>query len=185
MATRSALTWSPASVGGKSAAESGLANRPERPSTAGPSMWASTSTTRATTIYQKLLGGSSSNRLSSPTRRPRGNRPARAPRQVMELLARLQEQTAVGIFGGHRFPRARPRSAPENRLLPWTCVEIKISRRVRAASSRRPPRHRRDAWLISTQPCTLKKFKSVWKPSQHGPKSHLMGLPFQGRLVLC
>ena len=37
------------------------------------------------------------------------------------------------------------------------CVEIKILRRVRAALSRRPPRHRRDAcshpthWLISTQ----------------------------------
>ena len=46
-----------------------------------------------------------------------------------------------------------------------TCVEIKILRRVRAESSRRPPRHRRDAcsiaypthWLICAQvPCDKK-----------------------------
>ena len=30
----------------------------------------------------------------------------------------------------------------------WTCVEIKILRRARAESSRRPPRHRRDACSI-------------------------------------
>ena len=45
------------------------------------------------------------------------------------------------------------------------CVEIKILRHVCAESSRRPPRHRRDAcsmaypthWLISTQVLTLKQ----------------------------
>ena len=32
-----------------------------------------------------------------------------------------------------------------------SCVEIKISRRVRAESSRRPPRHRRDACSMAWQ----------------------------------
>ena len=54
-------------------------------------------------------------------------------------------------------------------LMVDTCVEIKILRRVRAESPRRPPRHRRDAcsmarcrflvhptrWLISTQNATI------------------------------
>ena len=35
--------------------------------------------------------------------------------------------------------------APGEKLIVDTCVEIKILRRVRAESSRRPPRHRRDA----------------------------------------
>ena len=41
--------------------------------------------------------------------------------------------------------------------MPATCVEIQILRRVRAESSRTPPRHRREHpthWLISTQPAT-------------------------------
>ena len=40
MAISSALTWSPASVGGKSAAESELANRPSGSSTSSDAIWA-------------------------------------------------------------------------------------------------------------------------------------------------
>ena len=51
-------------------------------------------------------------------------------------------------------PRSRAKRQRWSRQLRWfqrtffwltTCVEIKILRRVRAESSRRPPRHRRDA----------------------------------------
>ena len=44
-----------------------------------------------------------------------------------------------------------------------TCVEIKILRRVRAESSRRPPRHRRDACSIAWW-CSF----ITARPSQHG-----------------
>ena len=60
------------------------------------------------------------------------------------------------------------------------CVEIKILRRGRAESSRRPPRHRRDACLISTQPCTLRKFKSVWKPASTVPSRTSCGRFLRG-----
>ena len=39
-----------------------------------------------------------------------------------------------------------------------TCVEIKIVRRVRAESSRRPPRHRRDACSMAYAPDALVDF---------------------------
>jgi len=45
----------------------------------------------------------------------------------------------------------------------FTCVEIKISRRVRAESSRRPTRHRRDACSMAWQ-C---RFLTA-RPSQDG-----------------
>ena len=60
------------------------------------------------------------------------------------------------------------------------CVEIKILRRVRAESSRRPPRHRREAWLISTQPRTLRKFKSVWNPANTVPSRTSWAFLFKG-----
>jgi hypothetical protein len=44
-----------------------------------------------------------------------------------------------------------------------TCVEIKISRRVRAESSRRPPRHRRDASSMAWRCRFL-----IARRSQHG-----------------
>jgi hypothetical protein len=46
---------------------------------------------------------------------------------------------------------------------PVTCVEIKILRRVRAESSRRPPRHRRDACSMAWR-C---RFLTA-RPSQDG-----------------
>ena len=45
----------------------------------------------------------------------------------------------------------------------WTCVEIKILRRVRPESSRRPPRHRRDACSMAWR-C---RFLAA-RPSQDG-----------------
>jgi len=44
-----------------------------------------------------------------------------------------------------------------------TCVEIKILRRVRAESSRRPPRHRRDACSMTWRCRFL-----IARPSQDG-----------------
>ena len=76
------------------------------------------------------------------------------------LLAHMGKECKAG-----RCPKMRVAGAPVG-----GCVEIKILRRVRAESSRRPPRHRRAAcsmawrcrfltehpkhWLISTQPLT-------------------------------
>ena len=51
-------------------------------------------------------------------------------------------------------PRRRWPAGASFLASPLTCVEIKILRRVRAESSRRPPRHRRDACSISTPPTT-------------------------------
>ena len=90
-------------------------------------------------------------------------------RQVMELLARLQEQTAVGDLRGHRFPRTRPDRQPgEARLAVDLC-----GNRVQTVT----PSTRR---AISTQPCTLKKFKSVWNPANTVPSRTSWAFLFRG-----
>ena len=71
-------------------------------------------------------------------------------RQVMELLARLQEQTAVEIFGATAFPeRVQTRQSPGATLAVYTSK--------------------------SSGPCGTQPTRS---------QVYLMGLPFQGRLVL-
>jgi len=50
-----------------------------------------------------------------------------------------------------------------DRQTAWTCVDIKILRRVRAESSRRPPRHRHDACSMAWR-C---RFLTA-RPSQDG-----------------
>ena len=70
-----------------------------------------------------------------------------------------------------------------------TCVEIKILRRVRAESSRRPPRHRRDAcsmgwrcWFlttISTQVATPQRGDTIVRAG--GERSLLLDRRVNGR----
>ena len=63
-----------------------------------------------------------------------GYREARDVRCVLEWLSKRKDVSALALWGQSMGAAAAP-----------YCVEIKISRRVRAESSRRPPRHRRDA----------------------------------------
>merc|ERR1712100_792101 len=58
----------------------------------------------------------------------------------------------------------------------FTCVEIKILRRVRAESSRRPPRHRRDACSMAWR-C---RFLAA-RRSQHGTPDALVDFHTGGR----
>ena len=74
------------------------------------------------------------------TRRPSPGTGGSAARRRGRSPRRASRPSAAGA-GAAAFRRNRSRR--------WTCVEIKILRRARAESSRRPPRHRRDACSIA------------------------------------
>ena len=89
----------------------------------------------------------------------RGNRPY-APPSGAETAGPLVGTNVTGIPA--TAIRTRPDVSPGNDFAVDLCGNQNFTAR-RAASPRRPPRHRRDAWLIS-HTCTLRKFKSGGSP---------------------
>ena len=78
--------------------------------------------------------------------------PAAAARRAERAGLSRSAQLVVdlGEHAGQPWRRRRgPRCSPRGRRGRGTCAEIKILRRVRAESPRRPPRHRRDACLMA------------------------------------
>ena len=86
-----------------------------------------------------------------------------APRGTPRFKYGLRQCSTNGApsFAPRRYGAGRTR--PQEKSAAPTCVEIKILRRVRAESSRRPPRHRRDACSMAWQ-C---RFLAA-RPSQDG-----------------
>ena len=75
-------------------------------------------------------------------------------RRCLDLVVLHRDHRRVSNVAGHRQDAKgdHDKEADEQRGVMLACVEIKILRRVRAESSRCPPRHRRDACsLTSTQ----------------------------------
>ena len=86
-----------------------------------------------------------------------------APRGTPRFKYGLRQCSTNGApsFAPRRYGAGRTR--PQEKSAAPTCVEIKILRRVRAESSRRPPRHRRDACSMAWR-C---RFLAA-RPSQDG-----------------
>ena len=163
MAISSALTWSPVSVGGKSAAESELANRPSGSSTSSDAMCAKhVEDTRHSDAPFSLAVRAATAVFSDATTswKPANTYPAV---RCSNCLPACKSKHPSGITGATALPERVHTVSPGKRLLPWTCVEIKILRRGRAESSRRPPRHRRDACSMAWRGRFL-----TARPSQDG-----------------
>ena len=80
-----------------------------------------------------------------------------------KLLAHLARAATAGADEPAFLAPACAAGTPSFNALVKACVEIKILRRVRAESSRRPPRHRCDACSTAWR-C---RFLTT-RPSQHG-----------------
>jgi len=83
-----------------------------------------------------------------------------------EQLAKATRNAETSMGAQIRFERGDAKALPladDSVDAVVSCVEIKILRRVRAESSRLPPRHRRDAYSMSWR-C---RFLAA-RPSQHG-----------------
>ena len=163
MAISSALTWSPASVGGKSAAVSEVAKRPSGSRTSSEAMCAKhVEDTRHSDLPFSLAVRAATAVFSDATTswKPASTCPAV---RCSNCFPACNSKQPSGIMGATALPERVHTVRPGNRLLPWTCVEIKILRRVRAGSPRRPPRHRRDACSMAWR-C---RFLTA-RPIQHG-----------------